>query len=329
MRLLYVGSRIDEQQDGTAQLLQAGEIHNIELCFSRAAWRRDKASFLPDLIVEDLAEALEKFQPDVLHISTHGDPWGLCFASRNREGGGSEMVIVDAKALAAFFSRRHPPRLVLLNACDSIGIARELAELGVAAIGTTAPITNEAATAIATQFYAKLLDGASLEQAFQVIAHLGRVVDGGKVEIELFAPSASMVLNPAPRLIARVEAVDELTGAITVRLGLVDVGREFMQICFFTDARSNKPSEPLATSDLQRDISDGAAWSDAMILHSDCWIAACGLLSSGETFALSQRLRTAILDHSHFRKGRAVYNRTRDRALGLLSTFEPSSGAGD
>lgn len=139
----------------------------------QAAEHRDRFHFVPvpAARIEDLRTALMRHRPHVLHISAHGEQTGsLLF-----EGTGVDAQQASRRELTALIaSLRDNLRLVVLNACDSYALARELQPIVGAAIGMSEPVTDAHAIAFAVTFYEALAFGRDIASAFEVaLAHLG------------------------------------------------------------------------------------------------------------------------------------------------------------
>jgi hypothetical protein len=95
---------------------------------------------------------------------------------------------VTAKMLGAFLPPERPPRVVYLNSCDSKEIAKEIVDLGSAAmaIGSTAPISNRAARAAAAAFYERLLAGLSIARACASAKSMLEALTRSTATMELF-----------------------------------------------------------------------------------------------------------------------------------------------
>lgn len=131
----------------------------------RAARHRDDLDF--DMRwatrTDDLLQALNERQPDIVHFSGHGGSRGLVLVSAD----GSRPHRVDAPALQRLFSVfRGKIRVVLLNACTSLPQAQAIADAVGCAIGTPAKISDTAAIAFGASFYRAIAFGRSVQDAF-------------------------------------------------------------------------------------------------------------------------------------------------------------------
>ncbi len=143
----------------------------------RGTRHRDRFHFIQiqAMRFDDLRIALMEHQPHVLHISTHGEPDGALVLEGPSAGG---RVVPTRNMLRLLESLRDNLRLVVLNACDSHLIARELPQAVGLAIGMSDKVKDTAAIEFAVAFYEGLGYGRSVESAFEVaLAGLGELDD--------------------------------------------------------------------------------------------------------------------------------------------------------
>lgn len=115
-------------------------------------------------------------------------------------------IHLDAEMLLSFLNDTLPPRLVYLNACNSLEIANALTRSLPIAIGSTTPIDVKWARTRAISLYERILDGSSVTRAFAVCKQMMRAVGGDLPVMEMFNkadidPSAE-VLHVEPRFVA-------------------------------------------------------------------------------------------------------------------------------
>lgn len=324
LRILYIGSRITEDEERLPEVRLEREVQNIDALVQRQNWKAHSTKFCLDLHAEELPHELTLHRPHVLQIASHGDAHGLRFSSENFQGRGRKTVIVDAEALIEFFDRNDPPKLVVLTACSSARLAQQLAERGIPAIGTSREITNEASAAISELLYSQLIAGASIRRAFDAVAALARTLDVGNT-LELFLPAddqaGDLIISPMPLLMAEVLAVSDTDATVTIRLALIGMDAEAVQVQFFTDSCSGRGITPSSAG--MRDVS-GVFWSEPIEVPADCWAVTCCLRPNGDTFSRAQRLCEALADFLHASKQRASYQQLHKAALGLLLKVNPS-----
>lgn len=133
----------------------------------------------------DIATALQEFEPQVLHISAHGDPDGALLLEGDS---GTLQKLPKRKFLKLLAALAESLRLVVLNACYSHVVAREIPSVIDLAIGMGDKVTDQAAVDFSVAFYESLAFGKPVETAFCVaLAGLEDVDD----EIPLLFPSVA------------------------------------------------------------------------------------------------------------------------------------------
>lgn len=247
MRTLYVASKAA----GDADLNLAREITELQRRFGAASAEPVEFHILPDIKIESLPGELSRFRPDILHIASHADKQSLSLSDEK-----GNQVKVTAKMLGAFLPPEHPPRIIYLNSCDSKQIAKELVNLGFAAmaIGSTAPITNRAARAAAVAFYERLLAGLSVARAYVTARGMLEAVMRSKASMELFPLSSKQarteIINPVPELVADVSSRIPNEDGYGFRLGLYGSPASTAQVIFFTDDETFIKDEDTFENDL-------------------------------------------------------------------------------
>lgn len=128
----------------------------------------------------DLADALLLGDYDIVHFSGHGTFLdGRGYVALNRPDGTSDWV--HSGALARLAVNYSSIKLVVLNVCSSgraddgrafQGLAPQMVRYGVpAVVAMQYPITDEAATAFAREFYKRLIQGADAGQVDVAVAY--------------------------------------------------------------------------------------------------------------------------------------------------------------
>lgn len=130
----------------------------------RQSTQRDQIliNVVPAARPTDLINAFNRFRPNVLHISGHGNSNMIAFEDDNDQTAAVSDVLL--KKLVAVAGDQL--KLVVLNACESADIAKALITVVDAAIGMNAPVGDAAARVFAEQFYSSIGEGISLERAF-------------------------------------------------------------------------------------------------------------------------------------------------------------------
>jgi CHAT domain len=124
-----------------------------------------------------LEDRVAAFRPHVVHVLAHGDyEDGRGSIALEDDAGGSDWV-PDAEFADLFAKADATPHIVLLHACEGgtigfsstfAGLAPRLVEIGVqAVIAMQYPVTNGAASAFATAFYAELAHQRPIDAAVQ------------------------------------------------------------------------------------------------------------------------------------------------------------------
>jgi hypothetical protein len=132
--------------------------------------------------VGDIIDALNRFDPDVVHFSGHGGGGSLLF-----EGADGRPHALRGENLAVLLQvARKPIRLVLFNACDSADQAVMATDFVDVAIGMDSSIGDDAAKVFAGQFYGSLAAGNSVGNAFAQAAAQSSVVSDGSGDPQLF-----------------------------------------------------------------------------------------------------------------------------------------------
>lgn len=243
--LLYVGSN----PEGSDTLALDREITEIQRKVERAAsaGSSNQIRFFPALAVEELATEIFALKPNVLHISAHGDKQSLQLSNANKAP-----VLLKPAVLRALLDTDSPPSIVYLNACNSIEVAKGLADLIPFAIGTTAPVSNLAARASAVRFYEMLMTGHSLERAFNSSQALLELMSEGKASSELcvsrgFKAKRYLLTQPL-RIIARFGDSDGPDFSrdgdkYSIQLGVVGCPSDAFLAIFSTDDKTFEDDE--------------------------------------------------------------------------------------
>jgi hypothetical protein len=287
-------------------------------------------------------------QPDVIHISAHGARNELEMANSD----GSSVKLTGSK-LQAFLDIERPPRLVYLNACNSQEIAERLVPTVAMAIGSTAPITNRAAQAAALLFYGRLLDGLTVQNAFNASQALIGAVNTSAVRSKLHRadgvdPSRERLYH-APRIIARFSD-DNCTchkgGHFNVEMGMIGCPANTLQVVFIKVDQESIDAAEAAEGEVYEDyVYDREAWLAGALckvvrktpvrnvvwadetdkVRDDYRVFATGITGDGQMFSAGSTLCAALELYSRL-KERETKNvlsaishlRNKDGTLGLL-----------
>lgn len=303
MRVLYIGSKADAADS----LNLEKEITELQRRSSEASGGNVNFTFLPDVRVEELHDEIDRYKPDILHISAHAEVGTLSMA--NAAGNSAPLT---ADALSAFLPVDKPPRVIYLNACNSQEIAKKLNPTVPIVIGTTAPITNRAARAGAVAFYSSVLAGSSIKVAFskaqKIIETLHYQEVSAIIEVREGVDISSEYLHRIPRLIADFE---DFKGATPIRIknsnkysirpGIVGCPQSTTQIMFFTDdemfIKPNDANKYKHLCLIERSTPEGGVvWAKDRVwtILGDFRFFAVGVTGEGNSFTVTSMLSEAI-----------------------------------
>jgi len=134
----------------------------------RGALHRDavELSHMPAATHQDMLDGLNDKRPHVIHFSGHGGGRGLLFD--NGSPSKPEGVDVSYDNLGSFLAATdHPPRLLVLNACDTLDGAETLLPIVPVIIAMSDTISDSAAAIFASRFYAAIASGQSVGSALK------------------------------------------------------------------------------------------------------------------------------------------------------------------
>jgi hypothetical protein len=233
MKVLYIASNPREKT--TLRLEQ--EITELQTAAMHSSGRKIEFVFLPAVAFEEIENQLRIHQPDVVHISAHGSPEKIFFTNA------AEIEVeLSAEALRTLLSVA-PPRLVYINACNSIGVANEIVDTVSFSLGTSEAITNFSARKGAVAFYRSLLQGDNLFRAAAQAKSTTKVLSKGGVETELFQAAGKEsnreYFHQPARLVAQFLKHDFSLGKeekdVDIEIGLAGCAEDTTQIVVFTD----------------------------------------------------------------------------------------------
>jgi len=112
----------------------------------------------------DILQALNEFQPSIVHFSGHGSNADEIVLQTNE---GNSKVVSKAALVQTMLASCDGIRLVFFNTCYSINQANAISEFVDATIGMNAEIGDDAARIFSSQFYSSIGFGNSLEKSFQ------------------------------------------------------------------------------------------------------------------------------------------------------------------
>jgi CHAT domain-containing protein len=120
----------------------------------------------PAADIDSLIDGLNDHRPGIVHFSGHGYSGGVAVDHAKVKRPKGKVMTFDAlgRALKATDS---PPSVVVLNACQSAGSRKALLPPAQAIIVMKDSISDLAATAFSTKFYAAVAAGQSVKSAFE------------------------------------------------------------------------------------------------------------------------------------------------------------------
>ena len=171
LRVLYLTSN----PDSNAYLRVDVEVREVRQAV-RKADLRDLVQFehRPAATPEDLLDGLNETRPHVIHFAGHGGGHSLLFDDGKIEGSTGRVGSFDllARALSATST---PPKVLILNACDTLDGAEVLLESVPIVVAMASSVTDLAATAFAARFYSAVASAQPVSTA----------VDQGSVAVDL------------------------------------------------------------------------------------------------------------------------------------------------
>ncbi|WP_039996632.1 CHAT domain-containing protein [Sphingomonas sanxanigenens] len=161
LRVLYLTA------NPTMNLRTDAEVREVQRALRGAKYRdlvdveqRTAASF------QDLLDGLNDVRPHIVHFSGHGGDEGVVFDGGYLEAPSQQEVGFDllVKALDA---TDEPPRLLVLNACDTLDGASAILPAVPVVIAMSDAVLDTAAIVFAQQFYAAVASGQSVGSALK------------------------------------------------------------------------------------------------------------------------------------------------------------------
>lgn len=153
------------------------EIREIEQKL-RASEYRDQVRFEKQQAtqIRDIIDALNRYDPDIVHFSGHGDRSSLLFEGTD----GRPQELADDQLALLLQVARKPIRMVVFNACLSAEQAALATDYVDVAIGMEEPINDDTAKVFAGQLYGSLAEGNSIGNSFRQAATQAEIVNDDK-----------------------------------------------------------------------------------------------------------------------------------------------------
>lgn len=179
LRVLYMTTNPEVFTDGV--LRTDAEIRNVQNELRGTRYRdRVHISHLPAATYEDMLQGMNDKRPHVIHFSGHGGGAGILFDNGSVDN--PEGVGMEFDKLGKFLSATDdPPRLLVLNACDTLNGAEVLLDAVPVVVAMSDSITDMAAAMFATKFYSAIASaqsvGSALKQAKAILSLLASAED--------------------------------------------------------------------------------------------------------------------------------------------------------
>ncbi|MBB3236947.1 hypothetical protein FHS20_003844 [Phyllobacterium endophyticum] len=179
LRVLYLTTNPEMLSGGA--LRTDAEVRNVQNELRGTRYRDSVVvRHLPAATFEDMLNGMNDIRPHVVHFSGHGGGSGILF-----DNGSVALpagVGIDYSQLTRFLSATdEPPRLLVLNACDTLDGADELLSAVPVVVAMSDKITDTAAVVFATKFYSAIASaqsvGSALNQARAVLSVLASAED--------------------------------------------------------------------------------------------------------------------------------------------------------
>jgi hypothetical protein len=132
----------------------------------------------PAATINDLLDGLNDYRPHIVHFSGHAGPDGVLMENEAGDDDGTDITFdLLARVLGA---TDDPPRLLVMNACDSLAGADEVLQTVPAVIGMSDSIGDTSAIVFASAFYSAIASAQSLSTALEQakIRVLAAALDG-------------------------------------------------------------------------------------------------------------------------------------------------------
>lgn len=153
-----------EQNASLQTMIEARDIQKAIQSASKGTRFNVKVVLAPTF--DDLIDALNQFDPQIVHFSGHGGGSALLLDNESAGQDGGEVLDFDivARLLASTSAK---VRLMVLAACDTVAGAECLLAPSRSIVAMSDSIDDEAACAFSARFYKSLADGATLRNSLE------------------------------------------------------------------------------------------------------------------------------------------------------------------
>jgi len=162
--------------DCESQLRVDVEVRQVQDAVRGSLLRNNIAvHYRPAADLKSLMQGLNDTTPGIVHFSGHGNSGGIAVDHAKVKRPEGKVVTFDllGKAMAAVDT---PPQVIVLNSCHSAGAKKSFLPPAKAVIAMGDSISDLAAVAFATHFYAAIAAGQSLKSAFsQGLVAIGNI----------------------------------------------------------------------------------------------------------------------------------------------------------
>jgi hypothetical protein len=212
LRVLYLTANPEATEttltspDGTVQehgtwLRVDQEVRQVRQALRGSRYRQlVEVQHAPAATLNDLLDGLNDFRPHIVHFSGHAGLTGLLMENDLGDEDGSDVEFtLLARVLGA---TDDPPRLIVMNACESLAGADDLLRTVPIVIGMSDSIDDISAIVFATAFYSGIASAQSISSSLEQakVRMLAAALDGSELpEIRTRAdvdPGALVLVNP-------------------------------------------------------------------------------------------------------------------------------------
>lgn len=167
LSVLYMFANPDPDPDPTKYIRPDAEARSVEEAI-RGSKYRDNVVFQirPAAGLKTLLDGLNDHSPEVVHFSGHSHHDGV-FADNGSVSAPATEYLTFELIADALASRDHPPQVAVFNSCYSAAGRQKILNSVPIMIGMADSVSDVAAVAFATQFYAALASGNSVRSAFR------------------------------------------------------------------------------------------------------------------------------------------------------------------